>query len=139
MKIADLMNVFDDAALFGNKIVLKKDLAKTVDFVKQNYGFNMLKEITAVDLGDEVELNYNLYSVENEEDLVLSIVVQHEAESISHFFDSAIADENEIYDLFGINFIGHDNLKRLYMPEGWKGHPLKKIYVEDDERLRWND
>ena len=46
---------------------------------------------------------------------------------------------NEIFDLFGINFTGHSNLKRLYMPEGWKGNPLKKEYSEDDERLRWND
>ena len=38
-----------------------------------------------------------------------------------------------------MNFIGHDDLKRLYMPESWKGNPLKKDYVEDDEKLRWND
>ena len=65
--------------------------------------------------------------------------MDREIESVSNIFDSAIADEKEIYDLFGINFIGNTELKRLYMPESWKGHPLKKDYVEDDERLRWND
>ena len=140
MHTREFIKIFSDVELIGNKVVLKNDIAKAIEFVKDNYGFNILKEIIAVDLGnDEIELDYNLFSVENEEDIILSIVVKNEAESISHIFDSAIADENEIYDLFGINFIGHEDLKRLYMPEGWKGHPLRKDYVEDDEKLRWND
>ena len=140
MNIADFMNIFEDVVLFEDKIILKKDLAKIVGFVKQNYGFNILKEIIAIDNeGKGVELNYHLYSTENEENLILSIVVNNEAESIANIFDSAIADENEIYDLFGINFIGNNNLKRLYMPEGWEGHPLRKDYENNDEKLRWND
>lgn len=140
MNTAEFMNIFKDVELVGNKIVLKDELSKAVEFVKLNYDFNILKEIIAVDLGEEgIELNYHLFSVENEEDLILSTVVTGEAESVSNIFESAIADENEIYDLFGINFIGHDDLKRLYMPESWKGNPLKKDYVEDDEKLRWND
>ena len=140
MNTAEFMNIFKDVELVGNKIVLKDEISKAVEFVKLNYDFNILKEIIAVDLGEEgIELNYHLFSVENEEDLILSTVVTGEAESVSNIFDSAIADENEIYDLFGINFIGHDDLKRLYMPESWKGNPLKKDYVEDDEKLRWND
>jgi len=140
MNTAEFMNIFKDVELVGNKIVLKDEVSKAVEFVKLNYDFNILKEIIAVDLGDDgIELNYHLFSVENEEDLILSTVVTGEAESVSNIFNSAIADENEIYDLFGINFIGHDDLKRLYMPESWKGNPLKKDYVEDDEKLRWND
>ena len=54
-------------------------------------------------------------------------------------FDSAIADEKEIYDLFGVKFIGNPELNRLYMPDSWQGHPLKKDYEENDERLSWND
>ena len=41
----------------------------------------------------------------------------NQMESVSKIFDSAVADEKEIYDLFGINFIGNDELERLYMPE----------------------
>lgn len=140
MNTAEFMNIFKDVELVGNKIVLKDELSKAVEFVKLNYDFNILKEIIAVDLGEEgIELNYHLFSVENDEDLILSTVVTGEAESVSNIFESAIADENEIYDLFGINFIGHDDLKRLYMPESWKGNPLRKDYIEDDEKLRWND
>lgn len=99
----------------------------------------MLKSITAVDLGDEIELIYNLFSVEDEEDVLLSIKVQNEAESIVDLFESAKADENEIYDMFGIQFIGNEDLKRLYMPENWEGFPLRKDYIQDDTRLAWND
>ena len=137
---ADFEEIFNDIEVSGKKVLIKKDLAKTVAYVKDNYGFNMLKEITAVDCMEKgIELIYHLYSLENEEDLILSINVNNEAESVSHIFDSALADENEIYDLFGVKFIGNDKLKRLYMPESWQGHPLRKDYKEDDERLRWND
>ena len=86
-----------------------------------------------------IELIYHLYNIEDEEDLYVSLNVINEAESVSSLFDSAVADEKEIYDLFGVKFIGNEELKRLYMPEGWEGHPLKKDYEEKDERLNWND
>ena len=112
----------------------------TISLIKNNYGFNILRDITAVDNKENgIELIYRLHSVENDEDVLISITTDTEIESVSKIFDSAIADENEIYDLFGIKFIGNDELKRLYMPESWKGHPLRKDYKEDDERLMWND
>ena len=66
-------------------------------------------------------------------------ITKEEAESVIDIFKSAIADENEIYDMFGIKFSGNERLKRLYMPEGWEGHPLRKDYTEKDSRLAWND
>lgn len=140
MNINEFVNIFKDCEIVGEKIVIQSDLAKTIEFIKNNYCFNILKEIIAVDNScDGIELLYRLFSTENDEDMVLSITVANEAESISKIFDSAIADEKEIYDLFGIKFIGNEELERLYMPESWQGHPLRKDYIENDERLRWND
>ena len=140
MNWLEFKNIFEDAELVGDKIVVKSNLAKTIDFIKINYHYNLLKEIVAVDNKEVgIELIYRLYSIENEEDVLVSITVQDTAESVSQIFDSAIADEKEIYDLFGINFIGNKELKRLYMPESWEGHPLRKDYVENDERLSWNE
>ena len=100
----------------------------------------MLKSITAFDNKEAgIELLYNLFNIEDEEEILVSISVQDEAESVSKLFDSAVADEKEIYDLFGVKFIGNDELKRLNMPESWEGHPLKKDYENKDERLIWND
>ena len=41
--------------------------------------------------------------------------------------------------MFGIKFINHEDLKRLYMPENWEGFPLRKDYIESDTRLAWNE
>ena len=136
----EFQRVFEDCKLDGNKIVIKSNLHDVIKFISGSYIYNVLKEIIAVDMQDiGTELIYHLYSAEDEEDLFISITVKDEAESIVDIFASARADENEIYDLFGIKFIGNDDLKRLYMPEDWNGHPLKKDYVQDDTRLAWND
>jgi len=140
MDINELKNIFKDCELSGEKILIKSDIARFIEFVKDNYGFNVLKEIIAIDNKDDgVELIYKLFSSDDEEEVLISTTVSNEAESVSHIFDSAVADEREIYDLFGIHFIGHEELKRLYMPESWNGHPLKKDYEQNDERLNWND
>ena len=140
MNWLEFKNIFGDSELVGDKIVIKSNLNRTIEFIKKNYHFDFLKEILAVDKMDEgIELIYRLYSIDNEEEVLVSITVIDEAESVSNIFDSAVADEKEIYDLFGINFVGNKELKRLYMPESWEGHPLKKNYVEKDERLSWNE
>ena len=140
MNLTELKNLFQEIEIINNKLVVKSNILKILAFIKENYKFNLLKSITAVDLQElGVELIYNLYSVENEEELLISTLVNKVTESVSSIFDSAVADEKEIYDLFGIEFNGNKELKRLYLPDDWKGHPLKKDYVEDDERLRWND
>ena len=140
MNINELKNILGECELNGEKIVINFHLAKTLEFIKNNYGFNILKEIVAVDNKEMgIELIYRLFSVENEEEVLVSTTVKDEAESVSSVFDSAIADEKEIFDLFGIKFIGNKELKRLYMPESWDGHPLKKDYEQKDERLNWND
>ena len=140
MNLIELKQLFDEWGCEGNKIVIKKDIAYVLSFIKKNFHYDILKSITAIDWKDNgIELIYNLYSTENEENIIFSIIVKDTVESVSTIYDSAIADEKEIYDLFGVNFIGNKELTRLYMPEGWNGHPLKKDYQENDERLNWNE
>lgn len=139
MNFEELKNIFNNIELSGEKLVVRQELARTITFIKENYHFDVLKNITAVDGGEEIELVYFLYNSEDDENLQISTTVKKEAESVSKIFDSAVADEKEIYDLFGVKFVGNDELKRLYMPESWEGHPLKKDYEEKDVRLNWND
>lgn len=140
MNIEALKNIAQDCELIGEKIFVKDNIFNVVDFVKNTYKFDFLKSITAVDNGDfGIELIYRLFNSVDEEEVVISTFVKEEAESVSSIFDSAVADEKEIFDLFGVKFVGNEELKRLYMPESWNGHPLKKDYVNNDERLSWND
>lgn len=136
----EFQNIFNNTTVIGDKIIVNDNLEKTLSFIKDNYHFDMLKSITAVDNKEQgIELIYHLFNTEDDEDVTVSIFVKDEAESVSKIFDSAVADEKEIYDLFGVKFFGNEELKRLYMPESWEGHPLKKDYQNNDERLTWND
>ena len=140
MNYKEFMRIFEDCELEGNKIIIKSNLHEVIKFVVENYTYNILKEIIANDAGEgKTELIYHLYSTGDEEDLFIAIVVKDEAETVTDIFKSAIADENEIFDLFGVKFKGNENLKRLYMPDDCKGFPLRKDYVQDDTRLAWND
>ena len=139
MNINEIKNIIGNCELEENKILVQNSIHDVIKFLKDNYSFKMLKSITAIDLGDEYELIYTLFSVLDEEDAILSTKVKCEAESIIDLYDSAKADENEIYDMFGIKFLGNEDLKRLYMPENWNGYPLRKDYVQNDTRLAWND
>ena len=135
-----IKKLFSDCELKDDKIIVKSNFLKIIDLIKNDFKFDILKNITAVDKQtDGIELIYHFYSTTDEEDALISITVDTSIESISNLYDSAIADEKEIFDLFGINFIGNNEQKRIYLPEGWIGHPLKKDYVENDERLKWND
>ena len=139
MDFRDILEYFNDAVIENEKIIIKNNLHNTIEFVVERFGYDLLKNITAVDLNDGTfELIYTLADEQNE-NLIISIVVKEKAESITDIFKSAISDENEIYDMFGIKFIGNENLKRLYMPEDWEGFPLRKDYIESDERLAWNN
>lgn len=131
-----------------DKIQVEKiDLINVLNFLKNDaeFDFNRLNTIIAIDLGldsNKFELIYDLHSLTSGELGRISVLVDRNSPSISsivNVFKSAYFDECEIFDLFGINFDKNPNLKRLLMPKGWIGHPLRKDYEQIDERLAWNE
>lgn len=139
MNIQELKEKFNNIEFRNNKIYANFGLKNLLKILKESYNYTLLKEIIAVDYQENgIELIYNLYSPQKNESLKIHYNNTN-YETIIDIFDSAIADENEIYDLFGIIFEGNKNLKRLYLPQSWNGHPLKKDYVQNDERLGWNE
>lgn len=137
--IDQFMKIFENSKMNGNKIFFDEKIYDAIKYAAQVYSFDILKEIIAVDTGAGIELTYRLYSTVNVEEALFSTIVKSEMQTVTDIYKSAIADENEIYDLFGVIFVGNEHLKRLYMPEDWKGYPLRKDYIEDDTRLVWND
>ena len=131
MNFDDFSKLFGNSELEGDKILLDKNsLHDAIVFVISNYTYTMLREIIAVHSKNGIELIYHLYSVTDKESLKLSIIVQDQAQTVTDIFKSAIADENEIYDLFGVRFTDNKQLKRLYLPESWEGYPLRKDYIQ---------
>lgn len=125
-----------------SKVVVNSELVQVFDYLKNTpeFDFDILTSIIAIDLTDKIELIYQLMSSETSETLSVSYYTDnYTAPTVTDIYKSANFDECEIFDLFSVEFIGNKNLKRLLMPENWVGHPLLKSYVQNDERLVWND
>lgn len=96
-------------------------------------GFNFLSDLTAVDWPDRnprFDVVYHLAAVPSAERIRLKVQV-NEGEAVPTVTDvwaAANWAEREVYDLFGLRFEGHPDLRRILMPEGWIGHPLRKDF-----------
>jgi NADH-quinone oxidoreductase subunit C len=102
-----------------------------------DYGLHYLSFVSAIDRPDagEFEVLYHLYSLETRDELALKVRVPRDAPtlpSVTGIWDGANWHEREAYDLFGIVFEGHPNLRRIMMTDDWVGHPLRKDYVYED-------
>jgi NADH-quinone oxidoreductase subunit C len=125
-------------------VILKKDGVRKAVKLLKDFGFNHLQTLTGVDYlrmpnrRARFEVVYQLYSIENRLQLRLRVEVPEddpEVDSIVDLFPCANFLEREVYDLFGIKFKGHPNLKRILLPENWVGHPLRKDYpLEPEEK-----
>jgi len=94
--------------------------------------FNYLNCITGVDYLDCLEVVYHFTSMVHNHSIVLKTRCTREnpeVDSLYSLFRGADYQEREIYDLLGVKFIGHPNLKRLFMWETFEGHPLRRDYL----------
>ena len=97
--------------------------------------FGCLDCLTVTDLLDEgqMEVVYHLYSYEQKHLFVVKSRTgrdEPEVPSVTGIWPAANWYEREIYDLFGVNFTGHPDLRRLLLPEDWQGHPMLKDWQE---------
>ncbi len=117
-------------------IKIKVDsLIPVIQFLKEekNLEFDYLTDITAVDYKDRekrFDLVYHLYSLKYSHRLriKISIGIEEKAPSLTKLWNSANWLEREVYDMFGILFEGHPDLRRILLSEDWEGHPLLKEY-----------
>lgn len=100
--------------------------------------FDMLSCVTGVDNGPAagtVEVIYHVYSIPFDRSLSVKTVVERshpEVDSVTSIWKSANWLEREVYDMFGIHFNNHPDLRRILMPNDWEGFPLRKDYQHQD-------
>ena len=113
-------------------IVPKESLLEVAQYLKNPpLVFDNLHCITAVDRKEKMELVYILYSICERHGVTLKVYLTPEdlnVASLSALWKSANWLEREVYDLFGIIFSGHPDLRRILNPYDWKGYPLRKDY-----------
>lgn len=112
-------------------------LVRLMRDLKENYGFNFLSNVTAVDYLDYFESVYDV-SVVGEPDMIhiKTRVDRHNpvVPSMVPIWGGAIWQEREVYDLMGITFKDHPDLRRILLDDKWQDHPLRKDYQYEGGR-----
>jgi len=147
--VAQAVAAFDEDAVTGgdfahNELTLEiapGKISSVCGFLKYDQGFQRLSTVTAVDRypnEPRFEVVYHLHSVERNERVRLKCRVRGEdpvIDSVTSVWRGANWYEREVFDLFGIRFMNHPDLRRIMMPEDWEGHPLRKDYPITGSRV----
>lgn len=119
-------------------VIPAESLMEVMRFLHTNdqFYFDMLSCITGLDNGPEagsMEVIYNIYSIPNDLHLMVKVVLQRDdlkVDSLVEIWKTADWQEREVYDMYGIHFNNHPDLRRILMPADWEGFPLRKDYEE---------
>lgn len=111
-------------------------------YLKHEEEFNFLADVTALDYPKRekrFEVIYQLYSFPRNVRLRLKAPLgeNETIESVTSVWKGANWLEREVYDMFGIRFSGHPDLRRILLPEEWQGHPLRKDYHILQQDVQW--
>lgn len=108
-----------------------------MDVIKKlkDYCFDFLVDLTAVE-EDGLSCIYHFMSLVTNEVIRVKVRLNEklEIQSLTNYWLAANVQEREVYDLFGINFVGHPDLKRILCPDDFVGHPLRKDFKVDKRR-----
>lgn len=142
--------VADTRPGYSGWIVEPAKLTELARFVRDQLGYDLLSSVTGVDYIEQnkMEVVYHAYKTSGGPGLVFKTQVERvdpiEIDSVTPIWPGAEYQEREIFDLFGISFKNHPDLRRIFMWDGFNGHPLRKdwkeaFYEEDVKPLksRW--
>jgi NADH-quinone oxidoreductase subunit C len=131
-----------DAKFDRNELTLTiaaEEIRAAAEAVK-NVGYNFFEDMTAVDWfpsSPRFQLSYHILSHFYKERIRLRVMLEEASpavETITPVWPSANFYEREVFDLFGVRFEEHPNLRRIMMPDNWEGHPLRKDYPVEGYR-----
>lgn len=116
-------------------IVEKDSLLEVAAAIRDEFGFDLLSSVTGVDYApDKMEVVYHAYRTSGGPGLAFKVQVPRidpvEVPSLIHLWPGVDLQEREVWDLLGIKFSGHPDLRRILMWEGFEGHPLRKDWKE---------
>ena len=124
----DSITGFDDDSIS----VASDKWLEVASYLREKMDFNYLCDLTAVDYKDHLDVLYRLFSLERVQSLVVRVgckeVERPEVCSVTGLWRGADFMEREVYDLMGVNFVGHPSLRRIFLWDGFPGHPLRKDF-----------
>ncbi len=126
-----------DFKSYNDEIILTIDKTSLLPLAKElkKIGFEYFSFVTAVDYQERIILVYRLSSFKDKVNLILKAILplsDLKIDSVSSIWGGANWHEREVFDLFGVVFDHHPDLRRILLPENWSGHPLRKDYRDED-------
>jgi NADH-quinone oxidoreductase subunit C len=131
--VREVINAFGETTI----IVPRESIVDACRFFKTTPGleFNLLSDICGVDRGQEedprFEVNYQLFSTTKHHRLRLKVLLAEDdakVPTVTTVWRTANWHERETFDLFGVRFEGHPDLRRILLPDDWQGHALRKDF-----------
>jgi NADH-quinone oxidoreductase subunit C len=123
-------------------VVKKEDIVSICNYLKDDLelSFNYLSDLTAVDrMGRKprFDIVYHLYSINRNHRVRLKVGVDEgqSISSVTSVWSGANWFEREVFDLFGVSFSNHPDLRRILLPDDWEGHPLRKDFPLTKEEV----
>lgn len=108
-------------------------LAEKLRYEEETF-FDYMFCLTCVDYPEHMIMVYHLRSMKHGHEMVLKAKIDDrenpEVETLCHIWRTAEYHEREVYDLFGVKFTNHPDLRRILLDEDWEGYPLRKDYVD---------
>jgi NADH-quinone oxidoreductase subunit C len=120
---------------FPTLTLRREQLLPVCEFVRDTLGYRFPACASGVDRKEYCEVVYHVYSLQTRQYLGLKVKVPYEephVETVTKLWPGMDWHEREIYDLLGVIFDGHPDLRRILLPDDWEGHPLRKSYTEID-------
>ncbi len=129
LEFKDKIQSVTDTAIF----IHKEYLLGICQFLRddERLRFESLIYLTAIDYPEKIDIVYSLLSLAHNHRLMLKCSLDKdtlEISSVEGIWKSANWDERETYEMFGVKFTGHPDLRRLLLPSDWEGYPLRKEY-----------
>jgi len=130
--------VYDETGEFLTAIITPAELHPLLKELRtrDEMSFDYLFCLTCIDWKDHLMMVYHLLSKTHNHTLVVKAKITDcenpQIESVVDLWKTAEFLEREVYDLFGVKFLNHPDLRRLFMDEDWPGYPLRKNYVDEN-------
>lgn len=122
-------------------VIVKNDHWRSVSqLLKHNeqLQFNYLRNVSGVDYESHMEVVYHMISLVSKREVAVKVKTERDRASVysaTPVWATANWNEREIFDLLGIDFPGHPDMRRIMMPDEWVGHPLRKDYEPLDSEV----
>jgi NADH-quinone oxidoreductase subunit C len=138
-------DVSDDGKDTADDPILRVSADRLIEVMQwlrddESNGFNFLSSLTAIDWTERkprFDVVYHLRSLKTSQCLTVKVGCEdgEGVPSVVELWKTADWHEREAYDLYGVEFLGHPNLERIFLPEDWEGHPLRKDYPLEGPNL----